>query len=128
MTVREAIDQADALRPGNPFDSQLKQRWLREADGLIRKSVIDRSDTEDYDGVGADAAAWEYGLDDDVQLLAPPPYEAMYPHWLCSQIDLALGETDRYMAAAQQYNSLLMDFAGWMRRRYMPRSNTRFTW
>lgn len=54
MTVGKAIETADKLRPNNGFDRELKILWLRQADAGLRKSVVDKSDTTDFDAVGAD--------------------------------------------------------------------------
>lgn len=128
MTISEAIDRADALRPGNPIDPETKQRWLRETDGQLRAQVVSRCDTRAFDGVGADTAPWDYGLEEDVLLLVPPPYDALYPHGLCAQIDLALGETDRYMNEAEQYNGLVTEWAAFVRRRFRPAAAPRLRW
>jgi hypothetical protein len=128
VTVRQAIDQADARRPGNPFDEALKQQWLRQADGQIRREVVEHSATYEYEEVGADRAAGNESLTDETELLVPAPYDAVYVHWLCGQIDLALGETERYLNEAQQFNSLVTSFGGWMRRRYLPKSDKKFRW
>jgi hypothetical protein len=47
-------------------------------------------------------------------------------HGLCAQIDLALGETDRYTNEAQQYNNEVQRFAAEMRRKYRPRARAKF--
>jgi hypothetical protein len=127
--VREAIEQANKLRPNNPCSEEQKQNWLRQADGHIRRSVIARSDTgeyTEYEEKGADMAEWDEGVDDDTELLLPEPYDGAYVHWLCAQIDLALGETDRYTNEAQQYNNEVQQFAAQMRRKYKPRARTKF--
>jgi hypothetical protein len=114
MTVREAIEQADQLRPNNPCGEEQKQTWLRQADGHIRRGCIARSDTTDFDDVG------------NVELLLPEPYDGAYVHWLCAQIDLALSETDRYTNEAQQYNNEVQRFAAELRRKYKPKAKARF--
>ena len=55
-------------------------------------------------------------------LLAPPPFDALYPHLLCAQMDAALGETDRYAGEQAQYNALYAELAVWLRQNYPPRS------
>jgi hypothetical protein len=130
MTVREAIKQANALRKNHAIEDETLQRWLLQADGHIRRSVIERSNTgadeEEYLEKGADYASWDDGMDDDVELLLPEPYDGAYVHWLCAQIDLALGETDRYTNEAQQYNNEVQQFAAEMRRKYRPKAKTKF--
>ena len=81
MTAGEAIKMADELRPNNSFSDEMKQLWLRQADGAA---------------------------------------EALYPHWLAAQMDLALGETARAANELQLYTSYVQEFAAWVRRNYMP--------
>jgi hypothetical protein len=131
MTVREAIERANTLRKNHPIEDETLQRWLRQADGHIRRSVIelcDIAEDEDatYSATGADIAAWDSGMDDEVKLLLPEPYDEAYVHDLCAQIDLALGETDRYMNEAQQYNNEVQLFAAAMRQKYKPRAKPQF--
>lgn len=127
MTAEMAIETADQMRPGNQFPVQLKYRWLRNADGLLREMVIDRAETDRFDQLGADRAGEAEPLD-EVVLLAPPPFDGMYPHYLAAQIDGALGEADRAANELSQYNALSTAFAAWMRRKYPPKKQTRFSW
>jgi hypothetical protein len=104
---------------------------LRQADGHIRHSVIELSDTSEdedtaYDEKGADIATWDSGMDDEVELILPEPYDEAYVHDLCAQIDLALGESDRYMNEAQQYNNEVQQFAAAMRRKHKPKAKPQF--
>lgn len=129
MTVGKAIETADALRPNNGFDRELKLMWLRQADAGLRKSVVDKSDTEDFDAVGADVLydREEELLRQDAELLLPQPYDtAYYPHFLAGQMDVALGETERYANEMQIVNEVQQDFAAWCRRRYMPKTVTKW--
>ena len=120
MTVGKAIETADKLRANNNFDRELKLLWLRQADSGLRRSVVERSDTgSDFEGRGADIL-WEEGLEYDTPLLADNAAEALYPHWLAAQMDLALGETARAANELQLYTSYVQEFAAWVRRNYMP--------
>lgn len=69
-------------------------------------------------------ASWfdfvEEGLEYDTPLLACCAAEALYPHWLAAQMDLALGETARAANELQLYTSYVQEFAVWVRRNYMP--------
>jgi hypothetical protein len=53
-------------------------------------------------------------------LLAPEAFCPLYVHWMCAQMDLALGETARAMNELQVYSDYLQEFAVWMRKRYAP--------
>lgn len=120
MTAGEAIKMADERRPNNSFSDEMKQLWLRQADSGLRRSVVERGDTGgDFEGRGADIL-WEEGLEYDTPLLADGAAEALYPHWLAAQMDLALGETARAANELQLYTSYVQEFAAWVRRNYMP--------
>lgn len=127
MTAEMAIETANQMRPGNQFTEQMKYRWLKEADGLLREMAVENADTKDFGEVGADLAGQGTPLD-EVQLLAPAPFDGMYPHYLTAQIDAALGEADRAAGELNQYNALSAAFAGWMRRKYPTKKQTRFRW
>lgn len=92
MTVGQALERAEELRPGCKVDSCTRQRWLCEEDGMLRALLFSGCGLRA--GVGADLA-WpaEGGLDDAVELLVPVPFDALYPHYLCAKLDAALGET-----------------------------------
>ena len=116
MTVGKAIETADKLRPNNGFDRELKILWLRQADAGLRKSVVDKSDTTDFDAVGADILydREQELLRQDAELLLPEPYDA------------ALGETDRYANEMQLANENQQEFAAWCRHTYLPRMATKW--
>lgn len=127
MTVGEAIERCEQARPGSRVEAIVRQRWLRELDGMLRERFFACSDTDEFDGRGADAA-WENGLLDEDELLAPAPFDALYPHYLCAMTDAALGEAERYAGEQTQYNALLAELAAWLRRTYPPRAKTRWRW
>ncbi len=127
MTAGEALERAEELRPGSRIPRETRQQWLRELDGMLRTRYFARSDTSAYDKVGADRN-WDRGLRDEVVLLTPEPFDALYPHYLCARNDAALGETDRYAGEQAQYNSLLAELAAWLRREYPPKSKTQWKW
>ena len=62
------------------------------------------------------------------ELLAPAPFDALYPHYLCARIDAALSETARYAGEQSQYNALAAELAVWLRQRYPPRAGARWRW
>ena len=108
MTVGQALERAEELRPGCKVDSCTRQRWLCEEDGMLRALLFSGCGLRA--GVGADLA-WpaEGGLDDAVELLVPVPFDALYPHYLCAKLDAALGETERYAGEQARYNSILAE-------------------
>ena len=127
MTVGEAMERAEELRPGSRIALATRQAWLREADAMLRERFFKASDTDAFDTVGADRA-WDDGLQDEDVLLAPAPFDALYPHYLCAMTDAALGETDRYAGEQAQYNALYAELAVWLRQNYPPRSRAQWRW
>ena len=127
MTVGQALERAEELRPGSRVAARTRQRWLCEVDGMLREKFFRPSSADSREGVGADIA-WDNGLRDDDVLLVPPPFDALYPHLLCAQMDAALGETDRYAGEQAQYNALYAELAVWLRQNYPPRSRAQWRW
>lgn len=56
MTVGQALERAEELRPGSRVSVHTRQEWLREADGMLRERFFKASDTDAFDTVGADRA------------------------------------------------------------------------
>lgn len=127
MTVGEALERAEELRPGNRIAVQTRQRWLYEVDGILRQRLFDHSGTDAYEIIGADRA-WQDGLRDEEVLLVPAPFDALYPHYLCAMTDAALGETDRYTGEQAQYNALVAELAAWLRQQYPSRKAVQWRW
>ena len=127
MTVGQALERAEELRPGCRVEMRTRQRWLCEEDGMLRTLLF--ADSTTRAGVGADLA-WpeEGGLADETELLVPAPFDALYPHFLCAKLDAALGETDRYAGEQAQYNSILAQLGAWLRRQKPPRRAARWRW
>ena len=127
MTAGQALERAEELRPGSRIAQATRQVWLKEADAMLRERFFKNDAAGTYDTVGADRA-WDDGLQDEDVLLAPAPFDALYPHYLCAMIDAALGETDRYAGEQAQYNSLVAELAAWLRRTQPPRSGCPWRW
>ena len=78
MTIGEALERAEQLRPNCRIETETRLQWLREADALLRTKLFDRTAAGAFDAVGADRP-WEQPVQDDQTLLAPPPFDALYP-------------------------------------------------
>ena len=90
--------------------------------------TADKSDTTDFDAVGADILydREQELLRQDAELLLPEPYDSYYAHYLAAQMDAALGETDRYANEMQLANENQQEFAAWCRHTYLPRMATKW--
>ena len=71
MTIGEALERAEQLRPNCRIETETRVQWLREADALLRTKLFDRTAAGAFDAVGADRP-WEQPVQDDQTLLAPP--------------------------------------------------------
>ena len=56
MTVGEAMERAEELRPGSRVAARTRQRWLCEVDGMLRERFFRPSGADSREGVGADLA------------------------------------------------------------------------
>ena len=54
MTVGEAMERAEELRPGSRVAARTRQRWLCEVDGMLREKFFKNCPAGSYDAVGAD--------------------------------------------------------------------------
>lgn len=134
MTIREAIDRADTLKP-NQYPDELKIQWLSELDNRIYNDLflthednpyetpsdVPNSNTplEDSDDEETPTLSFPY-TDDSVYLLAESPYDVLYPSYLKAKIDELNEETTRYANSAATYNSQYQDYARWYNRTHMP--------
>jgi len=114
MTIRQAIDRADELRP-NSISRPLKQLWLRTLDGQLRREVVALHQGAEHAAGGADLAQNE-----EQPLLAAEPDSQLYLYWLMAQIDLAEGEIARYTNSMQLYNTALAGYAARYKAGHLP--------
>ena len=83
MTLREAISAADEMKP-NAFSAAVKTRWLCEAEGKVQTEVL-------LEGVD-EVRQYAWPDDADTELLAPAPFDKLYPAYLLAMIDFGSGE------------------------------------
>lgn len=114
MTIKEAIDIADAEKP-NQYSIDDKVRWLSRLDGDVYSNVI----TTHH---GWDKIKYrQYTADDlDFGLIAPPPYDDMYVAYIKMKIDECNDETGRYNNSAAAFNELYTEFQKFWNRTHMP--------
>ena len=115
MTIIEAINKIDALKPNNYSQSD-KIGWLSTLDGIIKKEIIDThegADTVIFNGYDAATAL-------DTVLIAPAPYDDVYIRWLEAQIDYANGEYGKYNNSMALYNTAFSAYERYYNRTNMP--------
>lgn len=115
MTIREAIQAADAIKP-NGYPEIDKVKWLSTIDGLIKKLVIDTHEGGDaivFNGYNENTSL-------DTELIAEKPYDSMYVTWLESKIDLANAEYSRYNNAITRFNEMHESYSNYYNRTHTP--------
>lgn len=118
MTIIEAINRIDALKPNN-YSQDDKVGWLSKLDGIIKEQIIDTHE---------DAAVTEFkGYDNDTnlsaELLVPSPYDDIYIRWIEAQIDYNNGEYSKYNNAMAMYNTSYSEYEKHYNRSHMPKGN-----
>lgn len=120
MTIRQAIDLVDKLRP-NAFDTSLKVGWLSKLDGMILREVIE---THEGGEVSVHPPYEEACIEET--LLVPEPYaEDVYLGFLQMQIDWENAEYKRYNQSVTRYNNAFRTFQDWYNRTHAPRAAAR---
>ena len=116
MTILEAINQVDALKP-NAFLQEDKIRWLNTVENYIKTEIIDTHE-------GADKVTFKgYDMNStfDTVLIVPSPYDVLYLRWLEAQIDYANGELGKYNNSITMFNSAYANFRNYYNRKNMPK-------
>ena len=101
MTIEEAIELCDRMKP-NHYEKDDKLRWLSELDGRIRIEILDTHEG----GPSEPFSAYDENTPMDTELLAVPPYDGLYLHYLGAQVDY--------------YNA---EYADWYNRSHTPKQD-----
>jgi hypothetical protein len=121
MTLQEALDRGDTLRP-NMIPRQEKIAWLSEVEGLLHREIIlaheHDEELDTFDGYDVDT-------DEGQVLLAPFPYDDLYPLWLLTKIDMMNMELDKYNNDRTVFNNSWGVFQDAWRRGHMPIQKSR---
>lgn len=124
MTVSQAIDRTDRLKP-NSYSYADKLVWLSQLDGAVMREIInayaDGADTEfiPYTDIGSSP---------DTPLLAESPYDEMYIHYLCAQIDYANCEYDRFNNSNGMFESAYSAFRNAYNRTHTAKEKKKNYW
>ena len=119
MTIQEAIDRVDTLKP-NKYADDKKVAWLNEVDGLIWREIF-----LTHDGLEPESEFNGYTADSDMstELLVPSPYTDIYVFYLACQIDLWNGEMTKYANDKTLYNNVYLTFSDYYNKQHMPLSH-----
>ena len=116
MTINEAIEKVDALKP-NSYTQSEKIEWLSIVDGLIKRTIVDKHE-------GGEDIIFNGYTDDtplDTELIAQYPYDDMYIPWLESKIDYNNAEYTKYNNSITRFNDTFSAYSSDYNRTHMPK-------
>jgi len=111
MTVKQAIDSIDALKP-NAFSTDQKTAWLNVCEGKLQNEVLLWDPAE--------VVQYGYTADKSKEMLLDPPYDHLYVDYLAARIDLANGEYEKYANSQAFFSAGWQDFVRWFTAKYRP--------
>lgn len=116
MTIREAIDRIDEIKPSGYSDTQFIE-WLNNLDAMVYREIILThvwDDTPEF-------RPYTQDTDAHTTLLIPDEFSDVYVSWLAARIDYANGEFSRYNNSAAMFNAQYDDYAAYVNRTHMPK-------
>lgn len=116
MTIREALDGIDAMKP-NTYEESEKLRWLSALDARIHREVVM---THEHDAAEESFAGYTAQTDRDTELLAKAPDDELYLYYLESKIDYCNGEMGKYNNSAAMFNNAYTEYANYINRTRRP--------
>lgn len=116
MTMQEAIDRIDALKP-NMFPTERKKAWLSDLDRMVWHEIY-----LTHEGIAPERSFEGYDQDTDpaTEMLVPEPYTDVYHHYMATMMDLANAESDKYAQDRSLFNAAYQTFGDFWRRTHMP--------
>lgn len=115
MTLNDAIERVDALKPNNYSDDE-KVQWLSDLDLMIHKEVIlthkHDEESESFEG---------YTMEDlNKPLIVTAPYDKLYISYLSSKIDYFNCEYGKYNNSVTMFRADYSEFCSYYNRNVMP--------
>lgn len=102
MSIKEITEKVDRLRP-NSFTKEEKKDWLCDFESRIYNEV--------YSTHKCDIPFTDIGnMTEETELFVTSPYDEMYVLYLCSMVDFANAEYDRYNNDMTMLESVYGDY------------------
>lgn len=120
MTIMQALDALDREKP-NVFTQEEKISWLNELETMVVREIVMTHE-------GGEAAEMPDLSDVDAELLAPVPYDRMYPLYLAAQVDRLNGEIAKYNNSITLFMTAYGEYRNWYNRTHMPKGETVRYW
>lgn len=113
MTVMQALDALDRERP-NVFTQEEKVGWLNELEAMVVREIVQTHVGGEYMPMPT------LGTDAEHELLAPAPYDRMYPLYLAAQVDRLNGELGKYNNSITLFMTAYNEYRNWFNRTHEP--------
>ena len=117
MTISEVLARVDRLKP-NSISKADKVLWLSDCDTNIFKSIM-RTHQPDEE-TPETFAGYDDSTSEDTVLLAEPPYDELYTHFLTMHIDMVNMDINKFNNNTALYNGALMNYAAFYTRTHRP--------
>lgn len=106
MKINEVIALVEKNCPGQTSGSEIIN-LINAVEHRVINEALSRYDGAEYDG---DFRGYDVNSDGDRALLAPPPYDEMYVHYVMARIFLTLHEQAHYNNELSLFNSVFQDY------------------
>lgn len=116
MTVQEAIDYTDSVKP-NSFSEEVKAKWLSDCEGKVQSDVFLQAAVE--------FITYKWPENKDWELLVKPPHDKLYLSYLEAMVDYSNGEYSKYQNTMTMFNADLAEFSRWFASVYRPADSWR---
>lgn len=114
MTIREAIDRADRMRP-NAHEWKDKVAWLTAVERLVA-DFMNR-----HENTNIPKPVYREDTDENTELLLDFEDAEIYTQWLMMKYELHNGDFDAYNNMAMAYNDTMRAWEAEYRRVHRPR-------
>ena len=120
MTISEAIDRIDAVKP-NAYSEGEKKKWLSQLDSMAWRDVLSTHDFNEDETPMTSFDGYTEDTDGDTELLIPDEYGEIYITWLGAKIDFVNQEINRYTNGQIMFNAQWADYCNGWNRSHMPK-------
>ena len=121
MTIQEALDQLDELKP-NLMSRKLKIKGLTEIEQIIHGELVMKHRHEPEEEA---RPVYTEDSDPGTELIIPDPYSSVYVYWLMTRVDIQNQEDARYNIDRMHFDNAYDEMSNWYTREHMPIQKTR---
>ena len=116
MTIQEALDQIDELKP-NMMSRKLKVKYLTEIEQLIHDEIVMH---HEHTAEQEPRPVYTENSDPGTELIIPDPYSSVYVYWLMTKVDIQNQEDARYNIDRAHFENAYNTMSDWWTRTRMP--------